>query len=163
MGFLACIGVISPFPFYYWLWRDPQTWVDLCGRERDPSKVMALVSHLLKVVQFISLFSVSTLSWPPPFYFWPLFIFGQFLNFRFFLNLPHFLLFFFFFSVVFSCFICYMEMYLDVDSGHNIFLDNVWTSLVYDFLHEYMRTLCILNHRTLQIGHGCSLQSSTLS
>lgn len=88
MGFLACIGVISPFPFYYWLWRNPQTWVDLCGRERDPCKVMALVSHFLKVVQFISLFSVSTLSWPPPFYFWPLFIFGQFLNFRLFLNLP---------------------------------------------------------------------------
>lgn len=82
MGFLACIGVMSPFPFYYWLWRHPQTWVDLCGRERDPCKAMALVSHFLKVVQFISLYSVSTLSWPPPFYFWPLFIFGQFLNFR---------------------------------------------------------------------------------
>nr|GEY42127.1 phosphatidyl-N-methylethanolamine N-methyltransferase [Tanacetum cinerariifolium] len=24
----------------------------------------------------------STLSWPPPFYFWPLFFIGQFLNFR---------------------------------------------------------------------------------
>lgn len=83
MGLLACIGVISPFPFYYWLWKNPQSWVDLCGKERDPCKVMALVSHFLKMVQFISLFSVSKLSWPPPLYFWPLFIFGQFLNFRF--------------------------------------------------------------------------------
>lgn len=83
MGILACIGVIMPFPFYYWLWTNPQTWVDLCGRlGKDPSRVMASVSHLLKLIQFLSIFSVSTLSWPPPFYFWPLFLFGQFLNFR---------------------------------------------------------------------------------
>ncbi|XP_058226629.1 phosphatidyl-N-methylethanolamine N-methyltransferase [Rhododendron vialii] len=82
MGILACVGVVLPFPFYYWLWTYPQTWVDMCGRGRDPSKVMARVSHLLKLVQFISLFSVSSLSWPPPLYFWPLFLFGQFLNFR---------------------------------------------------------------------------------
>ncbi|KAK9080604.1 hypothetical protein SSX86_000362 [Deinandra increscens subsp. villosa] len=82
MGILAFFGVISPFPFYFWLWNHPQTWVDLCGRGRDPSRIMALVSHLLKVLQFVSLFSVSTLSWPPPFYFWPLFLIGQFLNFR---------------------------------------------------------------------------------
>ncbi|KAK4485818.1 hypothetical protein RD792_008465 [Penstemon davidsonii] len=82
MGIWACIGVISPFPFYYFLWNYPQTWVDLCGRGRDPCKFMAMVSHLLKLLQFISLFSVSTLSWPPPLYFWPLFISGQFLNFR---------------------------------------------------------------------------------
>ncbi|KAK6127869.1 hypothetical protein DH2020_038377 [Rehmannia glutinosa] len=88
MGILACIGVISPFPFYYFLWNNPQTWVDLCGRGRDPCKIMALVSHFLKIVQFISLFSVATLSWPPPFYFWPLFFFGQFLNFRFETPLP---------------------------------------------------------------------------
>ncbi|RQO88531.1 hypothetical protein POPTR_003G182400v4 [Populus trichocarpa] len=43
---------------------------------------MDYVSHFLKLLQFISLFSVSTLSWPPPLYFWPLFGFGQFLNFR---------------------------------------------------------------------------------
>ncbi|KAK6153782.1 hypothetical protein DH2020_013421 [Rehmannia glutinosa] len=78
MGILACIGVISPFPFYYFLWNNPQTWVDLCGRGRDPCKIMALVSHFLKIVQFISLFSVATLSWPPPFYFWPLFFLGSF-------------------------------------------------------------------------------------
>ncbi|GFQ05313.1 phosphatidyl-n-methylethanolamine n-methyltransferase [Phtheirospermum japonicum] len=82
MGIWACIGVISPFPFYYFLWNNPQMWVDLCGPGRDPSKIMALVSHFLKIVQFVSLFSVATLSWPPPFYFWPLFLFGQFLNFR---------------------------------------------------------------------------------
>lgn len=82
MGILACIGVVSPFPFYYFIWTNPQSWLDLCGKGRDPCKVMAMVSHFLKLVQFISLYSVSTLSWPPPFYFWPLFIAGQFLNFR---------------------------------------------------------------------------------
>ncbi|XP_042001721.1 phosphatidyl-N-methylethanolamine N-methyltransferase-like [Salvia splendens] len=82
MGILACIGVILPFPFYYYLWNHPQSWVNLCGRSRDPCKIMALVSHFIKIVQFVSLFSVSDLHWPPPFYFWPLFLFGQFLNFR---------------------------------------------------------------------------------
>ncbi|XP_030968613.1 phosphatidyl-N-methylethanolamine N-methyltransferase [Quercus lobata] len=84
MGIFAAIGVIVPFPFYFWLWTNPQSWVELCGKGRDPSKVMANVSHLLKLVQFLSLFSVSYnyLSWPPPLYFWPLFLFGQFLNFR---------------------------------------------------------------------------------
>ncbi|XP_071703619.1 phosphatidyl-N-methylethanolamine N-methyltransferase [Rutidosis leptorrhynchoides] len=83
MGILACLGVISPFPFYYWLWFHPQTWVNLCAKtQRDPCKLMAFVAHFLKLIQFLSLFSVSTLSWPPPFYFWPLFLFGQFLNFR---------------------------------------------------------------------------------
>ncbi|XP_052182454.1 phosphatidyl-N-methylethanolamine N-methyltransferase isoform X4 [Diospyros lotus] len=82
MGIGACIGVLLPFPYYYWLWRNPQSWVELCGKGRDPSKVMARVSHLLKLLQFVSLFSVSSFSWPPPLYFWPLFLFGQFLNFR---------------------------------------------------------------------------------
>ncbi|XP_073271062.1 phosphatidyl-N-methylethanolamine N-methyltransferase-like [Primulina huaijiensis] len=82
MGILACVGMLSPFPFYFFLWRNPQTWVDLCGRQRDPCRIMALVSHFLKLVQFASLFSVSTFFWPPPLYFWTLFIVGQFLNFR---------------------------------------------------------------------------------
>ncbi|XP_059643664.1 phosphatidyl-N-methylethanolamine N-methyltransferase [Cornus florida] len=82
MGIMACLGVLVPFPYYHWLWKYPQTWVDLCGRQRDPSKVMARVSHALKLIQLFSLFSVSSLSWPPPLYFWPLFLFGQFLNFR---------------------------------------------------------------------------------
>jgi len=82
MGIWAGIGVMLPFPFYYWLWTYPQAWVDLCGKGRDPSKIMAYVAHLLKLIQFLSLLSVSSLSWPPPLYFWPLFLFGQFLNFR---------------------------------------------------------------------------------
>ncbi|KAB2611551.1 phosphatidyl-N-methylethanolamine N-methyltransferase [Pyrus ussuriensis x Pyrus communis] len=82
MGIAAAIGVLSPFPFYYWLWSYPQTWVGMCGKGRDPCKVMAYVSHFLKLIQFLSLFSVSTFSWPPPLYFWPLIAFGQFLNFR---------------------------------------------------------------------------------
>lgn len=83
MGIVAAIGILSPFPFYYWLWTQPKSWVDLCGKGRDPCKVMAYVAHFLKILQFISLLSVSSLHWPPPFYFWPLFAFGQFLNFRF--------------------------------------------------------------------------------
>ncbi|KAJ9693142.1 hypothetical protein PVL29_012051 [Vitis rotundifolia] len=82
MGILAAIGVLLPFPFYYWLWTYPQTWVDLCGIKRDPSNVMAHVAHALKLLQFLSLFSVASFSWPPPLFFWPLFGFGQFLNFR---------------------------------------------------------------------------------
>ncbi|XP_021717117.1 phosphatidyl-N-methylethanolamine N-methyltransferase-like [Chenopodium quinoa] len=82
MGVWAGIGVLLPFPFYYWLWKQPQTWVDLCGKQNDPSKMMAFVSQFLKLIQFLSLYSVSSLSWPPPFYFWPLFLAGQFLNFR---------------------------------------------------------------------------------
>ncbi|KAK7381513.1 hypothetical protein VNO80_00057 [Phaseolus coccineus] len=82
MGIAAAIGVLSPFPFYYCLWNWPQSWVELCGRGRDPSNVMGHVAHFLKLVQFISLFSVSSFHWPPPFYFWPLLAFGQFLNFR---------------------------------------------------------------------------------
>lgn len=81
MGLLAAIGVLLPFPFYWWLWTNPQSWVNLCGRGRDPSTVMARVSHVLKAAQLLSLFSVASLSWPP-LYFWPLMAFGQFLNFR---------------------------------------------------------------------------------
>ncbi|KAE8709143.1 Phosphatidyl-N-methylethanolamine N-methyltransferase [Hibiscus syriacus] len=76
MGVSAGIGVLVPFPFYYMLWTYPQSWVNLCGKGRDPSKVMALVSHFMKLIQFISLFSVSSLSWPLPLYFCPLFAFG---------------------------------------------------------------------------------------
>ncbi|KAJ0075117.1 hypothetical protein Patl1_34732 [Pistacia atlantica] len=82
MGIVAAIGVLLPFPFYYWLWTSPQAWVNLCGKGQDPSKVMAYVSHFLKLLQFISLYSVSSLSWPPPLYFYPLFLFGQFPQFQ---------------------------------------------------------------------------------
>ncbi|XP_042509416.1 phosphatidyl-N-methylethanolamine N-methyltransferase isoform X4 [Macadamia integrifolia] len=40
MNVIDCIGVLLPFPFYYWLWTYPQTWVDLCGKVRDPSKFL---------------------------------------------------------------------------------------------------------------------------
>lgn len=82
MGIVAAIGVLLPFPFYWWLWTNPQSWVNLCGQGKDPSTVMARVSHVLKAAQLLSLFSVASLSWPPPLYFWPLMAFGQFLNFR---------------------------------------------------------------------------------
>ncbi|VVA33381.1 PREDICTED: phosphatidyl-N-methylethanolamine N-methyltransferase [Prunus dulcis] len=82
MGIAAALGLLSPFPFYYWLWTYPQTWVYLCGKGRDPCTVMAYLSHFLKLIQFLSLFSVSTFTWPPLLYFWPLIAFGQFLNFR---------------------------------------------------------------------------------
>ncbi|XP_039144855.1 phosphatidyl-N-methylethanolamine N-methyltransferase [Dioscorea cayenensis subsp. rotundata] len=75
------IGVLLPFPFYYVLWLWPQLWVELCGNGVDPSHLMAQVSHALKVIQFISLFSVSSFSWPP-WYCWLLFIVGQYLNFK---------------------------------------------------------------------------------
>ncbi|KAI4387089.1 hypothetical protein MLD38_004949 [Melastoma candidum] len=60
---------------------EPQTWVNLCGKGRDPSKVMAMVSHFLKFLQITPLLSVSSPSWPP-LCFRPLFLSGQFLNFR---------------------------------------------------------------------------------
>ncbi|WZZ34207.1 hypothetical protein YC2023_017608 [Brassica napus] len=82
MGIVAAIGVLLPFPFYWWLWTNPQSWVNLCGQGKDPSTVMARVSHVLKAAQLLSLFSVASLSWPPPLYFWPVMAFGQFLNFR---------------------------------------------------------------------------------
>lgn len=77
MGLITFLGVISPFPFYYWKSMGTAlNMVNLRGNGRDPCKIMAMVAHFLKVVQFVALFSVSTLSWPPPFYFWPVFIFG---------------------------------------------------------------------------------------
>ncbi|KAK9101768.1 hypothetical protein Sjap_019022 [Stephania japonica] len=82
MNVIVCVAVLLPFAFYYCLWTWPQSWVKLCTKGRDPSTAMARISHLLKLIQFVSLLSVSTLSWPPPLYFYPLFIFGQFLNFR---------------------------------------------------------------------------------
>ncbi|KAF6138826.1 hypothetical protein GIB67_038863 [Kingdonia uniflora] len=84
MNIILGIGTILPFPFYYWLWTYPGTWVSICGKTRNPSMVMAQVSHFLKFLQILSLVATATYpwSWPPPLYFFPLFIFGQFLNFR---------------------------------------------------------------------------------
>ncbi|CAN6573106.1 unnamed protein product [Malus baccata var. baccata] len=64
MGIAATIGVLSPFPFYYWLWSYPQTWVELCGKGRNPCKVMAYEAHCLPLFTSV------------------LIAFGQFLNFR---------------------------------------------------------------------------------
>ncbi|KAG7036543.1 Phosphatidyl-N-methylethanolamine N-methyltransferase [Cucurbita argyrosperma subsp. argyrosperma] len=82
MDVLAVIGVLLPFPYYYVLWTRPQLWVNLCGKWCEPSKLMAQVSVFLKLLQFLSILHVSSFSWPPPLYFWPLMAFGQFLNFR---------------------------------------------------------------------------------
>uniref|UniRef100_A0A0A0LCJ2 phosphatidyl-N-methylethanolamine N-methyltransferase n=1 Tax=Cucumis sativus TaxID=3659 RepID=A0A0A0LCJ2_CUCSA len=82
MGIFAVIGVLLPFPYYYVLWNRPQLWVNLCGKSREPCKLMAQVSVFLKLLQFLSIIHVSSFSWPPPLYFWPLMAFGQFLNFR---------------------------------------------------------------------------------
>ncbi|KAJ7962753.1 Phosphatidyl-N-methylethanolamine N-methyltransferase [Quillaja saponaria] len=59
MGIAAAIGVLAPFPFYYWLWTQPQAWVNLCGKGQDPSKVMAYVSHFLKLIQVYQLLGES--------------------------------------------------------------------------------------------------------
>ncbi|XP_077222340.1 phospholipid N-methyltransferase [Tasmannia lanceolata] len=81
MSALVCIALLLPFPFYYLLWTFPQSWVDFCGKGRDPSHLMAQISHLMKILQLLALFSVSHFCWPP-WYCWVLFIFGQFLNFK---------------------------------------------------------------------------------
>ncbi|KAK1275848.1 hypothetical protein QJS04_geneDACA003842 [Acorus gramineus] len=78
----VCVGVLLPFPYYYWLWTYPQTWVDLCGKRRDPCQWMARVSHLIKLIQFASLLSVSSTLSYPPWYSFALLIVGQFLNFK---------------------------------------------------------------------------------
>ncbi|XP_019711295.1 phosphatidyl-N-methylethanolamine N-methyltransferase isoform X1 [Elaeis guineensis] len=75
------IGVMLPFPFYYLLWNYPQAWVDVCGKGVDPSHRMAQVSHVLKIFQFLALFSVARFSWPP-WYCYPLVAVGQYLNFN---------------------------------------------------------------------------------
>lgn len=81
MSVLVCIGVLLPFPFYCFLWTYPQIWVDFCGKGSDPCHRMAQVSHFLKILQFLALFSVAHFSWPP-WYCFLLFALGQFLNFR---------------------------------------------------------------------------------
>lgn len=81
MSVLVCIGVLLPFPFYCFLWTYPQIWVDFCGKGSDPCHRMAQVSHFLKLLQFLAIFSVAHFSWPPWYCFLP-FALGQFLNFR---------------------------------------------------------------------------------
>ncbi|RWR91169.1 phosphatidyl-N-methylethanolamine N-methyltransferase [Cinnamomum micranthum f. kanehirae] len=81
MSVLVCIGLFLPFPFYCFLWTYPQIWVDFCGKGSDPCHRMAQVSHFLKILQFLAIFSVAHFSWPP-WYCFLLFALGQFLNFR---------------------------------------------------------------------------------
>ncbi|XP_058067666.1 phosphatidyl-N-methylethanolamine N-methyltransferase [Magnolia sinica] len=81
MNVVVCIVLLLPFPFYYCLWNYPQSWVDLCGKDTDPCHRMAQISHIIKILQILALFSVAHLSWPP-WYFWVLFTFGQYLNFK---------------------------------------------------------------------------------
>ncbi|XP_078439098.1 phospholipid N-methyltransferase [Wolffia australiana] len=78
-GWAVGMAVLLPFPFYYLLWTFPQSWVDLCGHDVDPSRRMAHVSHVIKAVQLIALLSVADFSWPP-WYCCLLFLAGQFLN-----------------------------------------------------------------------------------
>ncbi|XP_038975030.1 phosphatidyl-N-methylethanolamine N-methyltransferase-like [Phoenix dactylifera] len=75
------IATVLPFPFYYLLWNYPQAWVDVCGKGVDPSHRMAQVSHVLKILQLLALFSVARFCWPP-WYCYPLFAVGQYLNFK---------------------------------------------------------------------------------
>ncbi|MCO5557118.1 hypothetical protein L7F22_010674, partial [Adiantum nelumboides] len=77
---LVCAAIVSPFPVYWALWYHPQAWVNWCGPYVNPCQRMAHIAHLLKLLQFSALFSVSTFTWPP-FYCWILIAFGQFLNF----------------------------------------------------------------------------------
>lgn len=81
MSVLVSTGVLLPFPFYCFLWTYPQIWVDFCGKGSDPCHRMAQVSHFLKLLQFLAIFSVAHFSWPPWYCFLP-FALGQFLNFR---------------------------------------------------------------------------------
>jgi len=76
---LRFLAIISPFPFYYFLWNWPQTFVDAFPDK--PSHSMSLISNGLKVLQFIALgttWHASRIQW------WNvvLILAGQFLNVR---------------------------------------------------------------------------------
>lgn len=78
-------AVISPFPFYTYLWKNPQPFVDYaCADGADPSHRMAQISTGLKVLQILALLSVASFesySFPP---WWSILLFaaGQYLNVR---------------------------------------------------------------------------------
>lgn len=78
---ILCLTIISPFPFYWYLWRWPQDFTNVCGPNVDPSHRMAQISAVLKALQICALLSVSNFSWPP---WWSLLLIvaGQYLNVR---------------------------------------------------------------------------------
>ncbi|KAG0616432.1 hypothetical protein M758_5G115100 [Ceratodon purpureus] len=77
---VVSLFVLSPFPFYWYLWTYPKKWLKMCEGV-DPSHRMAQVAHLLKSLQILGLLSVATFS-VPPIICVALFGFGQFLNYR---------------------------------------------------------------------------------
>lgn len=79
-GLLVSVFVLSPFPFYWYLWTYPKKWIKICEGV-DPSHRMAQIAHILKSLQIISVVSVATFS-PPPLICVVLFALGQILNYR---------------------------------------------------------------------------------
>lgn len=82
---LRLAAIISPFPFYTYLWYRPQPFVDMaCSDGADPSHRMAQISSALKVLQFITLFSTASFAsgWFPPLWAIVFFAAGQYLNFK---------------------------------------------------------------------------------
>lgn len=79
-SFVVALLVLSPFPFYWYLWTYPRKWLKMCEGV-DPSHRMAQVAHLLKALQVVGLLSVATFS-VPPIICVALFGLGQFLNYR---------------------------------------------------------------------------------
>jgi methylene-fatty-acyl-phospholipid synthase len=77
---VVSLFVLSPFPFYWYLWTYPKKWLKMCEGV-DPSHRMAQVAHLLKALQILGLVSVATFSVPPIICI-ALFGIGQFLNYR---------------------------------------------------------------------------------
>ena len=77
---VVSVFVISPFPFYWYLWTSPKKWLKICEGS-DPSHRMAQVAHLFKAMQILGLLTVTTFS-VPPIICMALFAFGQFLNYR---------------------------------------------------------------------------------
>ncbi|KAI9020413.1 hypothetical protein DFJ74DRAFT_124478 [Hyaloraphidium curvatum] len=79
------VAIISPFPFYAYLWHYPQKFVDVaCTDGADPSHRMAQISTGLKALQILALLTTASFSshvFPP---WWSLLLFagGQYLNVR---------------------------------------------------------------------------------
>lgn len=82
-GATVAVAIALPFGYYTFLWRRPQQWVQICGKNEDPSHRMAQISHVLKLLQILALASVaSNFSSFPPWYAIVFFAAGQYLNFK---------------------------------------------------------------------------------